>query len=49
VRNLEDEIRKEDMSNRQKKHKIEILQHEYRDMSEKHKDYKTKRLEEIER
>ena len=47
MRNLEDEIRKEEINNRQKKHKIEILQHEYKDMSEKHKEYKAKRLDEI--
>jgi hypothetical protein len=40
VKNMEDEIKREEMNNKNKKHKIEILKREYEEISERFALYK---------
>ena len=40
VKNLEDEIKREESSNKSKKHKIEILKREYDEITERFNLYK---------
>jgi len=51
VRALEDEIRKEEMNNKNKKHKIEILKREYDEINQRfqlHKDQTQKQIKDME-
>ena len=51
VRTLEEEIRKEEMGNKNKKHKIEILKREYDEISQRfqgHKDQTMKQIKDME-
>jgi hypothetical protein len=47
VKSLEDEIKREEMSNKNKKHKIEILKREYEEISEYYEAQKEKAQKQI--
>ncbi len=40
LRNIEEDIKHEETQNRDKRHKIEILKHEFEDISRRFNDYK---------
>ena len=47
VKNLEDEIKREEMNNKNKKHKIEILKREYEEINERFQLYKEQTTKQI--
>lgn len=47
VKGLEDEVRREEMNNKNKKHKIEILKREYDEINERFNLYKEQTQKQI--